>query len=88
MVDSGDIILTFIPQVWMNNYAITVDPQGETQWQPSPEWTARMFEMHGDAALESMTYESDEWRQDEAAPEWVRDWSGPFEVHVKIGEHA
>lgn len=75
------ITLTFHPQAWVNDYAMDVDPQGETSWNPSPVHVEKMRRL-GPAAFEASTYESDEWRHDEAAPEWVRDWTGPFWVDV------
>ena len=74
--------LTFWPQAWVNDYAIDVDPQGETSWEASPEHVEVMRRL-GDAAWEASTYESDEWRHDPAAPDWVRDWTGPFWIDVE-----
>lgn len=73
--------LTFWPQAWVNDYAIDVDPQGDQTWEASAGYLSAMREL-GDQAFESSTYESDEWRNDPAAPEWVREWQGPYWVEV------
>lgn len=63
--------LTFRPQAWVRDNAIDVDPQGPTTWiDEVPD------------GIESHSYESDELRLSEHAPQWVRDWSGPFEVEI------
>lgn len=74
-VMSNVVKLRFHPQAWVNDYAMEVDPEGETDWEidirevcwPIPE---------------DDSYESDELRLADAAPEWVRDWSGPFWVEI------
>lgn len=75
--DTDDITLTFYPQAWVNDCAMDVDPEGPTSWTPSAEHLERMARL-GSRAFEASTYESDEWRHDPAAPEWVREWRGPF----------
>lgn len=66
----------FHPQAWINDRAIEVDPQGETEWE---------VEVVVDD-VEDDTYESDELRLHENAPEWVKDWTGPFFIEVLRGE--
>ncbi len=63
---------TFTPQAWVNDYAVEVDPQGETVWEMSVEDVPK-----------SGTYDSDNLRDADEAPEWVKSWSGPFEVYVE-----
>lgn len=62
----------FHPQAWVNDWAIEVDPQGETEWEA------------GDVAddIADNTYESDDLRFHDNAPQWVRDWTGPFYVEI------
>jgi len=75
---------TFHPQAWwVGDNAIEVDPQGATEWDVSPSYLASLVAQHGDEALEDSTYPSDELHHDTAAPEWVRDWSGPFYVSLQ-----
>lgn len=58
------------PQAWVNNNAVDVDPEGETDFDCP--W-------FGDLPR-SDSEESDDLR--DFGPEWVRDWSGPFYVEV------
>lgn len=62
----------FHPQAWVNDHAIEVDPEGETEWDV------------GDVShdLKGSTYESDELRFHSNAPAWVREWSGPFYIEI------
>ena len=67
--------VTFLPQAWINDYAIEVDPQGPTTWEvPSQRL----------AGIHPCTYEADELRQEDGAPEWVREWGGPFEIYWDV----
>lgn len=75
----------FHPQAWQNDYAVPVDPEGPTEWEPSSIYVRDLLARYGRVALEASTYESDELRHDPAAPEWVRNWSGPFYCEV-LGE--
>lgn len=72
----------FSPQAWVNDYAMSVDPQGPTAWdatefvqQAAPEWVRRTLERGND--------HDDILRTDPNAPEWVREWSGPFETYLR-----
>lgn len=66
----------FHPQAWVNDYAIEVDPQGKAEWEV------------GDVpdGIADDTYESDEFRSHDNAPQWARDWTGPFYVEILRGE--
>ena len=82
---------TFKPQAWVRDNAIDVDPEGETEWdctsyvaELGKEWLARTME-HGDEPDEGRDYD-DLLRSDPNAPEWVREWSGPFETYLRREE--
>lgn len=62
----------FHPQAWVRDYAIEVDPEGDTAFEVGdvPE------------SVEDNTYESDELRFHPNAPEWVREWHGPFWIEI------
>jgi len=62
----------FHPQAWVNDYAITVDPEGEVEWEVGEEA----------ASLTDDSYESDDLRFHPNAPDWVKDWSGPFYIEI------
>ena len=64
----------FIPQAWVNGYAIEVDsPQGVAIWF-----------MDVDNLPPPGSYDSDGLRFAPEAPQWVKDWAGPFEVEFDI----
>jgi hypothetical protein len=65
------VTVTFRPQAWQNDYAIDVDPEGETTWQVP---ASRL------SGIKPNTYEADELRYDPEAPEWCENWTGPFEI--------
>lgn len=79
---------TFHPQAWVNDYALDADPEGAVSWEVTPAYLAELFEKLGEEVLESNTYESDDLRYDPAAPEWVRNWGGPFWVELDEREAA
>ena len=66
---------TFIPQAWVNNYAVNVDPAGPTTWDT--DW-------FGTDLPAPRSDESDQLRDGADAPRWVKDWSGPFEVEYEV----
>jgi hypothetical protein len=86
-------IAHFTPEAWVNNYAIEVDPQGPQEW----DCTAFVTEPDSAAYLAKLTAENheelsgtygvldnDDWfMSDPAAPEWVRNWSGPFTIRIR-----
>lgn len=75
------IIARFHPQAWINDYAIEVDPEGETEW----DVTEQVLSIGREAALglRDDDYQTDYLRLGENAPEWAREWGGPFYVEVE-----
>lgn len=77
---SKRIIARFQPQAWVNDYAVDVDPDGEVEFDVTSAVTKR-----GKAKallIEDDQYDSDDLRTTRNAPEWIRDWSGPFYITV------
>jgi len=78
---SKRIVATFHPQAWVNDYAIEVDPEGETRWDVTDGIVAmgllKALEIRDDC------YTSDDLRFSDNAPDWVRNWTGPFYVAVE-----
>jgi hypothetical protein len=75
-------IATFTPQAWLNDSAVTVDAEGDTSW----DCTAELATMPADyrAQVIESGHDIDDWlKGDGAAPQWVREWQGPFEIHVR-----
>lgn len=73
------IALRFHPQAWQNDYAIEVDPEGETEFQvPLSD-----IDLGGNSELpRDDQYETDDLRHHSAAPKWIKDWSGPFYIEI------
>lgn len=86
----GRMTARFVAQAWVGDNAIDVDPQGETEWDCSEGFDSLSDDyrralcdeiaVHGEA-LDC----DDELKTAETAPEWVRDWSGPFSLYVRPG---
>lgn len=74
--------VTFHPQAWQNDYAIPVDPEGPTTWEVQ---LADTLDEYGDP-LKDNDHRSDELRNHENAPQWVKDWPGPFYITIDRGE--
>lgn len=79
--DGGRIMARFVPQAWQNNYAIDVDPEGETEF----DVTDVIVAMGREKALQvkDNSDSSDDLASWEGAPEWIRNWRGPYYVLVE-----
>lgn len=73
---------TFRPQAWIHDYAVPVDPEGPVSWDCTA-YVSALPEHVRASVLVGSNYDSDDVRTDPAAPAWVREWSGPFEVDVE-----
>jgi hypothetical protein len=79
MSDTDTVTVRFIPQAWVNDCAIQVDPAGPTTFtvpagdaqNVDGDWLAD----HSDASDRLQTHEN--------APRWIRKWSGPFEIEIE-----
>jgi hypothetical protein len=80
--NSPRIVARFHPQVWQDGYAIPADPLGETAWDVT-EYVVAHLGREMALAMQDDQYESDDLARLDMAPEWVRDWSGPFWVGVE-----
>jgi len=61
----------FIPQAWIGDNAIEVDPEGPNTW---------LVESSKLQNIDPDQHESDNLRYHNNAPDWVREWSGPFYI--------
>ena len=66
------LIASFRPEVWVRDTAMEVDPLGESEWEVRPD------------ELDTTAQDLDYLRDADAAPAWVKDWTGPFEVYLQI----
>lgn len=69
------MIARFQPEAWIDDYAVDVDPDGPDTWTVSPAMAA--------AIIADDYQDLDYLRDDEAAPAWVRNWTGPFTVYIE-----
>lgn len=82
-------VATFTAQAWLSGHAISVDPQGDTDW----DVTATIKAMPIDSVLRHDLNRADPYddvldredvlRADPNAPEWTRKWSGPFDITIR-----
>ena len=63
-------VAKFQAQTWQRDYAIDVDAEGNTAWSVDP------------AELDGCDEHFDDLRTSRLAPDWVRDWTGPFTITV------
>jgi hypothetical protein len=77
----------FEPQAWQNDDAIPVDPQGPTTWDCS-EYIGQQGDLflnrlHRHLADNGVFLDRDDvLKGDPVAPEWIREWQGPFTITV------
>lgn len=76
------ILARFSPQAWINDYAVEVDPQGETEWDATVAFGALSLSYRERVLADGLDID-DALKGDPAAPEWVRHWQGPFSIYVE-----
>lgn len=80
----------FSAQVWINDNAMEVDAQGPTTWDCTKAVSERADYFKHLAAGEPGGWQGevldndDVLKSDPEAPEWVREWSGPFSIWVSL----
>jgi hypothetical protein len=75
------IIATFHPQAWVNKHAVDVDPQGECSFDVTDVVVALSESVA--PPIRDYNDSSDDLASLPSAPEWVRNWPGPFYVTVE-----
>lgn len=95
-IDHGEItgtptgyIARFSPEAWINDNAVPADPQGPTEWDATQMVTSTELEPYFAALLRvgaDPIDTSDALKADAHAPQWVRDWTGPFTIRVRKAE--
>ena len=81
-------IAHFQAEAWQNDYANPVDPEGPEEWDCTEHLTKRKVVQSVDACLlvaEDWEDSFDILKGDPAAPEWIREWRGPFTITVRRG---
>lgn len=87
------VIATFTPQAWIRNDAIDVDAEGPTVWDASTfaeqhqDYVQRLRQ-HQTAAdvVDEVLDNDDVFKSDPDAPDWIRQWTGPFSIHLRFVE--
>lgn len=77
----------FEPQAWIRDNAVAVDPKGPQDWDCTEEFKKASEDLHdrliGDILEERSYIDVDDFfKEDPAAPEWVREWDGPFTISI------
>lgn len=75
-------IAIFTPQAWINDHARDVDAAGPIAWDVTHA-VSTADEDTRQSYLDGGNEDADELRELSQTPKWVREWDGPFEVHVQ-----
>lgn len=76
---------TFDAQAWVNDYALSVGPLGDATWDCTSHFRRHFGEKELQEIQEVGAFidEDDVLLDDPAAPEWIREWNGPFTITVE-----
>ena len=80
------VTATFHPQAWDGNYAVDVKPEGNVKFDVTSD-IERMGRVEA-MSLADNSDDSDRLAKSDSAPEWIRNWSGPFYVEVQQSVQA
>lgn len=67
----------FFPQAWINDYAVDIDADGETDWNLTDAEAAQAL-----SEARRPCPDLDYLREHADAPTWVREYPGPFRVEL------
>lgn len=67
----------FVPQAWINDYAVDIDALGETDWDLTDAEAAQAL-----SEARRPCPDLDYLREHFQAPAWVREYPGPFRVEL------
>lgn len=77
----------FTPEAWVSDQAIEVDPQGPQTWdcavfaQENLSYVEALVARNGNSVVDVLDND-DRFKDDSAAPVWVREWVGPFSIRL------
>lgn len=78
----GDLVtLRFRPQAWVLNNAVAADPEGATEFFVPKAKLLEIFETEQE--FNDRDGDRDDLRFEGTAPDWIRNWSGPFEIDLQ-----
>ena len=76
------IVAKFHPQAWVNDQAIEVDPEGNTEFDVTAD--VLMMSMHQVLYMKDNQHSSDVLRTiSKNVPLWIMEWNGPFWIEVE-----
>lgn len=78
---------TFEPQSWggpKQDHAYPAEPEGDTTWEMAMLEVAELTGVDDMNKMDDDPFARDELRRSKNAPQWVKDWSGPFEVSWEV----
>lgn len=83
------VIARFVPQAWVGDYAIDIDPGGPEEWDATEgfndldaEYRAILLEEI--EVLGEALDNHDALAEDSNAPEWVLRHNGPFSLYLRL----
>lgn len=82
--DQREINANFTPQAWINDYATEVDCEDDRDYNVILDVIAGAIQHNAETIEEHLDGlgDNDEFQTAEEAPDWVRDWSGPFDIEI------
>lgn len=72
------IMAQFVPEAWVNDHAIAIDAEGDTEI----DVTFEMLLIGRDAAMSLSSADTDHLQEAIRSPDWIRRWNGPFTIRV------
>lgn len=80
----------FTPEAWVNDQAVEIDAGGSQEWDCTEFAQSRLDYLEGESTNgDSMDDEfgvldrDDVFKEDPAAPDWVREHRGPFTIRIR-----
>jgi len=81
------IVCTFVPQYWGGpkyDYVYPADPEGDTVWEMPMTEVTQLTSVSNMQHMDNDPYARDDLRHSKNAPQWVKNWSGPFEIEWEV----
>ncbi len=86
VIPKPSFLATFRPEAWIKDEAVEVDAEGPTEWDCTdavdndPSYFIDIMDIaYGVDRMDCL-------HDDPAAPQWVREWDGPFTITVSEKE--
>lgn len=76
----------FLAQIWDGDHAIAVEHDDDPSWKMTIDEALKLTRKSKFEDIEEGSLDTDALRQSIHAPDWVKDWDGPFEVEMELQE--